>query len=240
MRVLRELSRSLDPAGVLVLCYHVVRRADHFAGHLAVLAERGYTILPLARFTAWLGGTARLATPAALLTFDHVYAEQLAHAVPALTARGLPATFFPVSAHVADDREHRRAVAALAMAGHSVGAHTHTHRPLTALPDADVRRELAESRQVLEDVVGARVGVFCYPFGAWDARVAALVAEAGFDAAFTADLGVVRAGDDRFRLRRACVLGDPAPREFAAFLSGRAPVPGALLLGWKLRERWLR
>lgn len=239
MRALRELSRSLGPGGVLVLCYHAVRSATRFAAHLDVLAARGYAIVPLVRVVAWLTRGESLPAPAALLTFDHVYGDQLTHAVPVLAERGVPATFFPVAADLAASPQHRRAVAALALAGHSVGAHTHSHRPLPALAEAEVRRELADSRRIVEDVAGARATVFCYPFGAWDRRVAALVSEAGYEAAFTVDLGLVRRGDDRFSLRRACVLGEPGPRAFNAFVAGVAPLPGALLAIWKLRERWL-
>jgi peptidoglycan/xylan/chitin deacetylase (PgdA/CDA1 family) len=239
MRALRELSCSLGPTGVLVLCYHAVRSAARFAAQLDVLAGHGYAIVPLPRALAWLGGGEPLPTPAALLTFDHVYAGQLEHAVPVLDERAAPATFFPVAADLIASGEHRRAVAALARAGHTIGAHTQSHRPLPRLADAEVRRELAASREVVEDVAGRRAAVFCYPFGAWDARVAALVGEAGYEAAFTVDLGVVRRGDDPYRLRRACVLGEPRPREFGAFVSGAAPLPGVLLAAWKLRERWL-
>jgi peptidoglycan/xylan/chitin deacetylase (PgdA/CDA1 family) len=127
----------------------------------------------------------------------------------------------------------------LARAGHAIGAHTHSDGELPALREADVRRALGDARRIVEDVTGRRPSVFSYPFGAWDARVAKLVAGAGYDAAFTVDLGLVRRGDDRFALRRACVLGEPGSREFAAFVSRAAPVPGALLAAWKLRERWL-
>ena len=239
IRALREVGCSLGSTGVLVLCYHVVRSAARFASYLDVLTARGYTIVPLMRALAWLGGGEPLPTPTALLTFDDLDAGQLEHAVPVLAERGMPATFFPLAADLAASTDHRRAVVALARAGHTIGAHTHSHGPLPALVGAEVRRELADARRIVEDVTGRRPDAFSYPFGAWDARVAGLVAETGYQAAFTVDLGVVRRGDNPFGLRRACVLGEPGPREFGAFVSGVAPLPGALLAAWKIRERWL-
>jgi peptidoglycan/xylan/chitin deacetylase (PgdA/CDA1 family) len=239
IRALREVGCSLGTAGVLVLCYHVVRSAARFAAQLDVLTARGYTTVPLRRVLAWLNGGEPLPAPAVLLTFDDLHAGQVEYAAPVLAERGIPATFFPLAADLADSAKHRRAAAELARAGHTIGAHTHSQGELTALGDADVRRELADARRIVEDVTGRRATAFSYPFGAWNARVAKLVAETGYQAAFTVDLGVVRRGDDPFALRRACVLGEPGPREFDAFVWGVAPLPGALLAAWKIRERWL-
>src|SRR5712692_2139375 len=95
IRALREVGCSLGSTGVLVLCYHVVRSAARFASYLDVLTARGYTIVPLMRALAWLGGGEPLPAPTALLTFDDLDAGQLEHAVPVLAERGMPATFFP-------------------------------------------------------------------------------------------------------------------------------------------------
>jgi len=83
------------------------------------------------------------------------------------------------------------------------------------------------------------VNAFCYPYGAYDARVRKVVQEAGFDVAFTVDLGGVRRGDDPYLLKRVPVLGEPSIREFTAYLSGTLGVSGSILLYWKLRERLL-
>jgi peptidoglycan/xylan/chitin deacetylase (PgdA/CDA1 family) len=110
---------------------------------------------------------------------------------------------------------------------------------LTTLAPAELERELVGSRRVLEDVIGRPVTAFCYPDGRRDTRVAAAVRNAGFEVAFTIDLGGVRAGDDRYQLRRLAVLGEPGRAEFAAFLRGTRVVSGGILIGWKIRERLL-
>ena len=63
--------------------------------------------------------------------------------------------------------------------------------------------------------------------------------KAGFDVAFTVDLGGVSAGDDPYQLKRVPILGEPGSREFATYLSGTVVRSGAILLYWKLRERLL-
>ena len=98
---------------------------------------------------------------------------------------------------------------------------------------------MLRSKLALEDALGQRVSAFCYPYGAYDARVRKVVQDAGFDVAFTVDLGGVKVGDDPYRLKRVPVLGEPRAAEFGVYLSGRFLISGAVLLGWKLRERFL-
>jgi len=52
-------------------------------------------------------------------------------------------------------------------------------------------------------------------------------------------LEILRAGDDPYQLRRIAVLGDPGRTEFSAFLNETRFIAGGILIGWKMRERFL-
>lgn len=97
----------------------------------------------------------------------------------------------------------------MAAAGIEIGAHTRTHPVLTRVPAEEATVEIADSRRVLEEGLGRPVVHFAYPNGGGvsnhDARVAAMVREAGFRSAATSDRGPLRLGDDPFRLRRVGV-----------------------------------
>lgn len=73
--------------------------------------------------------------------------------------------------------------------GVEFGSHSATHPLLTQLSDIQLRREVSDSRQKLEDLLGVEVACFAYPYGDVDDRVHAAVAEAGYQLAFTADPG---------------------------------------------------
>jgi peptidoglycan/xylan/chitin deacetylase (PgdA/CDA1 family) len=243
-RVLTDVAATFRSAHVVVLCYHRVRNRQRFVDQLAALSARGYSVLSMPQFTSWLQGSPLRSRPAALLTFDHCYDEQLENAVPVLDSFKFPATFFPLSAGLADRRPDvagpgRSTLLALTKAGHTIGCHTHAHPVLTRLSSTRVRQEVLGSKLALEDALGQRVSAFCYPHGANDARVRAIVREAGFDVAFTVDLGGVNPGDDPFKLKRVPVLGEPGSAEFAGYLAGRFLVSGSMLLSWKVRERLL-
>src|SRR5438132_7560855 len=98
LRALTEVAATFRSAHVVVLCYHRVRSRERFADQMAALSERGYSVLSMPQFTEWLNGAPLSSRPAALLTFDGCYSDQLENAVPVLGSLNFPATFFPASA----------------------------------------------------------------------------------------------------------------------------------------------
>jgi len=244
LRALTELGASFDRAEVLVLCYHPIRNLERFAAQMSVLTERGYSVISSVEFKACVSGRKPSRSPAVLLTFGGWYPADFASVVPILKSYGFPAVFFLVSWCLSDESgetstQYRKELLELAELGYTIGCHSHTHPDLTKLSVADLEQEVTGSRTLLEQVLGQRVDAFCYPYGAWDSRVASVVQKAGFDAAFTVDLGGVSAGDDPYQLKRVPILGEPGTREFAAYLAGTVVRSGAILLYWKLRERLL-
>jgi len=86
--------------------------------------------------------------------------------------------------------------------GVEIGSHTLTHPILTNIGGARLRRELCDSKSRLEEVLGRRVDLFCYPNGDNDERVQCEVARAGYSAAVTVVNGLNQSGDDPLTLRR--------------------------------------
>ncbi len=97
--------------------------------------------------------------------------------------------------------------------GVEIGSHTVTHPILTNVDDERLRRELRDSKSRLEEVLGHRSDLFCYPNGDNDERVRREVARAGYQAAVTVVNGLNRNGDDPLALRRV-----HTERDFAHFL----------------------
>jgi peptidoglycan/xylan/chitin deacetylase (PgdA/CDA1 family) len=97
----------------------------------------------------------------------------------------------------------------LARRGHAIGSHTVNHPLLPELDDAEIARELVESRAALQQWLGQPVEAFCYPNGDTDARVAAAVAKAGYRLACTTVEGRNAGLGDLLRLRRIEVRAEP-------------------------------
>lgn len=97
-------------------------------------------------------------------------------------------------------------VLALRKGGLQVGAHTVSHPILTTLSTDEARREMQDSKNFLEQLLGERVGLFAYPNGKpgqdFDSRSVALAQEIGFDAAVTTAPGAASSLTDPYQLPR--------------------------------------
>lgn len=153
--------------------------------------------LDRARFAAHLDAVARHGRPAllpaagegaTLLTFDDGGASALTSIAPLLESHGFRGHFFVITGSLGgpaflDDEGVRE----LAARGHLVGSHTETHPDLRGLDDAALRREWADSRERLEEVLGGPVSVGSVPYGLLDDRVVRAAADAGYRVLFTSD-----------------------------------------------------
>jgi peptidoglycan/xylan/chitin deacetylase (PgdA/CDA1 family) len=72
-----------------------------------------------------------------------------------------------------------------AEAGVEIGSHTITHAHLTELPDAELERELVDSKAEIETELGRPCRYVAYPFGENDARVRAAARGAGYELGFS-------------------------------------------------------
>jgi peptidoglycan/xylan/chitin deacetylase (PgdA/CDA1 family) len=70
-----------------------------------------------------------------------------------------------------------------------IGSHGLTHIDLTRLDDTALRAETAGSRALLEELTGAPVTGFCYPYGTVDRRTQDAVRAAGYTYACAIDPG---------------------------------------------------
>jgi peptidoglycan/xylan/chitin deacetylase (PgdA/CDA1 family) len=87
-----------------------------------------------------------------------------------------------------------------------IGSHTITHAHLPQLGDAELDRELSESRERIADELGRPCRFLAYPYGEQDERVREAARRAGYEAAF----GLPGRGGERFALPRVGIYrGSP-------------------------------
>ena len=187
----------------LLLAYHAVGTWSKalaipervLRAQLALLRRRGYVGLTAAEAERRRqDGT--LPPRTVVITFDDGFRSVL-RARPILDEVGFPATVFAVTSFVESGEPLRwpgleRAEESLGWselellreAGWEVGSHTATHPLLLDLDDADLERELGDSRALLEKRLGSCV-TLAYPYGRADERTAAAAGRAGYLAAFT-------------------------------------------------------
>lgn len=94
-----------------------------------------------------------------------------------LAAEEVPATFFVIGSQVEIGREElvKRAYDE----GHEIGNHTYSHQILTTLDQAQVRQELSDTSDMIENIIGSKPTVMRPPTGAWSDDIAAASEELG-------------------------------------------------------------
>ena len=70
------------------------------------------------------------------------------------------------------------------------------------MPPEEARRQIIESKDDLEQALGAPVTAFCYPYGDHGPEHRVMVREAGYDNATLTQRGLAAASDDPFGLPR--------------------------------------
>jgi len=91
--------------------------------------------------------------------------------------------------------------------GHEIGSHSARHPILPLVDDDTLRREVADSRHLLEEQLQHPVRSFCYPNGDHDDRVVNAVKAAGYSQAVTTRYGINRRNASPWTLRRVDLQG---------------------------------
>ncbi|GGQ01467.1 polysaccharide deacetylase [Streptomyces mutabilis] len=183
--------RSDDP-------YRITVTPDRLDTQLGWLRRRGLRGVPVGELLAARarGGGRDLVG----LTFDDGYADFVEHALPRLRRWGCGATLFVLPGRLGGDNAWdplgprkplltADGIRHAAAEGVEIGSHGLTHVDLTEADDTVLKAETAESRALLEELTGAPVTGFCYPYGTVDARAADAVRAAGYAYACAIDPG---------------------------------------------------
>jgi len=228
-----ESLRDLFPSRAPIVMFHSISTPterylktyclspERFSRFMGWMKRAGYTpALP----TDWQAGTA--SRRRVILTFDDAYDDFLSDAFPVLDRHGFKATVFVVVDRIGKTNEWdepkgfpSRQLLSLEQLrdlhhhGIHLGSHTLTHARLTGLSDRDLEREVCDSKRKLEDLLGAEVPCFSYPYGAVDMRVRAAVARAGYKVAVSTREGL-NGWEDPLCLKRVNVCETDTLLEF--------------------------
>jgi peptidoglycan/xylan/chitin deacetylase (PgdA/CDA1 family) len=185
------------PGHCTVLYYHAVpeNRRAQFEKHMDDLVR---LVEPVPADRTWPLSAGK---HYAVVTFDDGYRNILTNALPLLKARRIPSTIFIVPGMLGrspelhdtstDSVEDRMVMSVEELQQISsdlvtVGSHSLTHPFLLQLTVKEARRELSESRRLLETMLQKPVRLFCFPYGAWSEEIVRLCHEAGYERVFTA------------------------------------------------------
>jgi peptidoglycan/xylan/chitin deacetylase (PgdA/CDA1 family) len=181
------------------------------------------------------------------VTADDGWKSFVENALPEMEHRSIPCTIFMIADRLGEslgDSSDRIITEGelrdLRSSSVTIGSHTLSHEPLTALSDEAVRHELSHSRRKLEATLGRKIDLFCFPFGAYDERILRLCREAGYRRVFLCRPESESHSADSFIAGR--IRADPGdwPIEFHLKLVGAYGWLAGLLRLKKKIVAWLR
>jgi peptidoglycan/xylan/chitin deacetylase (PgdA/CDA1 family) len=188
---------------------------DSFLNQLRYLKWRGYKTITLAELLKGLNSEIELPPRPIILTLDDGYEDNYTYAFPILKKFGFTAVVFLITRDInslpdwPDSSETVREpilswdqMKEMADYGISFQSHTHTHPSLHKLDRQKIKEELVTSREIIEKNLKNKVDFLCYPYGHFNFKVEQVLKETGYKGAVTTKRGLVRQGDNPYRLNR--------------------------------------
>ena len=197
--------------------YHVdpvysVTQQD-FEQQMALIKELKIPVVSLAEVVEHVRKRQRWHRHVVCITFDDGFLTDYEAAFPVLTKYNFPATFF-ITIQNQTSKDRWAQWREMAAAGFSLGSHTVSHPFLTELPEVEMRRELKESKQIIEAETGANVTFLAPPYGRYNQKLIQIARECGYEALLTTNVGVNRYNADLFALKRWTVRRTTSLKSF--------------------------
>jgi peptidoglycan/xylan/chitin deacetylase (PgdA/CDA1 family) len=172
---------------------------EQFEKQLQWLIERGLHSLTLSEYSDIYLSTKRKPDGCFVITFDDGYRDNYYYAFPILKKYNVKATIFLITESLfnptvvnlkykpdihnvaeMDNIITLEQMKEMADYGIEFGSHTITHPRLDAIGLDEARGEIYNSKKVLEHYLNHQVKTFCYPYGAFNESIMALVEQCGY------------------------------------------------------------
>ena len=240
--LLLTAAASAQDTTCTILCYHHVDPAGKneymvppadFAAQLDYLKANKFTVLPMATVVDAYHGRGKLPPKSVVITIDDGWKCSNENALPLLKERGFPVTLFIYPAMVGSKGDKNSYADYQQFAKDplvSVACHSWNHPNLLkdgekvkgAARDAWLQKEYVTSKTELETKLGFPVKWIAYPYGLYDAQVAALVKQAGYEAAFSVNAAPNSAKSDVMFLNRIMIMKSDGMKGFTRKVNGLA------------------
>ena len=168
------------------------------------------------------------------LTFDDGLTSFTENALPELEKRNIPAVVFAVAGRLGmvpawgryspEELPEEKMLTGEQLQNLSgkvlIGSHTITHPMVTALDEAEAKREIRDSRRHLEALLRCRVTMFSFPYGAFTEDLLTYCGKAGYERVFSMMPVLAFSNPREFVTGRVSVEPTDWPVEFRLKASG--------------------
>lgn len=172
---------------------------------LRFLKENEYRVIPLEEFATLVREKQPIPRNTVVLTFDDGHLDNYTNAYPLLKKYHLPATMF-VIVNAISEPDFMTKEQLIEMSGSgliTIGSHALHGEHLPSISDEEaLRKEIYDSKRILEALLHKPVRCFSYPVGGLNEKIRAMVIDAGYACAVSTSPGVDYPNDDPFAIKR--------------------------------------
>jgi len=199
-----------------ILAYHMIEPQFQYAlaisdktfeKQMKFFKERHYNLVTLEQLAILIREHKKIPPRTVSITFDDGYQDNYTYAFPVLKKYGIPATIFLIYDEVgrsANDRLSWEMIKEMQSSGLiTFGSHTLGPEPLINFKSKEeIKRQIFESKRLLEEKLGRTVNFFSYPEGFFTPEIRQMVIDANYLAAVGTKTRKGYPNDDVFVLKR--------------------------------------
>lgn len=203
---------------------------DEFEKQIKNLVSNNYTFVTPEQTVAFVSNELELPEKSVLITFDDGCLSVKQYAIDILSRYNACATLFvatdpnsrvfkslgPAHCRISDD-ELRQIDGDII----NIESHTVTHRPLRSLNVDEIRFELMQSKNDLENIVSRKILYLAIPGNCYNRSVMKFASEAGYKAVWYSNPGIIKVGSNLFGLPRLNIEGQMTLSEFMNSITAR-------------------
>lgn len=138
-----------------------------------------------------------------IITFDDGYDDAYTKAYPILKKHNLTGVFYIITGQIGQsERMTKDQIIELDKNGMTIGGHTKSHLELDKLDPDSITKQVSESKQTLESILGHPISDFCYPAGKYNDSVISILKSSGYETAVTTKNGISDTSSNLYELPR--------------------------------------
>jgi len=219
----------------VILMYHSVDNneeyfnvtPEEFKKQMVFLKEHNYNVIKLSDLTG-LFEQKKIKSNTVVITFDDGYQDNFLNAFPILKELNLPATIFVPTSLINSELTTSTGKSYKIVNEHELkemadnglielGSHCNRHVKLTTLTEAEIEQELSVSKNILEKLLGKKVGLIAYPWGRYNSAVLK-IASRYYSLACSIEKGRVAINANRLSLKRNSIDSSVSMTQFKGII----------------------
>lgn len=194
---------------------------EKFREQMKYLKDNGFHPISLDELYSHMTSGSKLPDKPVVITIDDGYDDNYTNAFPVLKEFGFKAVVFMITSAMDTSSDYLTSeqIRVMDKNGISVESHTVTHQELNKLSYEEQVKELKDSKDALEKVLGREVKYIAYPYGKFNDDTLKAVESLGYKMAFSTKSGLAEKSNGIYKLHRIYVSNNHSMQQFKQFVN---------------------